>query len=136
MMPFFQIFNRRIRGITKITSNTVFFRCSAITMSSQKGQVPEIMVELNEVLRRKGHCCGSYIGSRSNPGHDYKFSWCQKDVCAEAMRQVQMDKGQQQQDALLEKIQQEGHTCWTIQETYPSRLRWCERKICTKTKHK
>lgn len=90
---------------------------------------PEIMRELAEFLKSRGHECIQIIGIAN-----HKFRWCEKEECPDAQRYGQMRKKQQEQEAFVKLLKQRGHVCVYTMECYPMRVGWCEKEPCAEKK--
>ena len=102
-----------------------------ITGKSYKGTtiehetVPQIMNDLAQLLKDKGHKCVNIIGSSN-----YKFKWCQKDECPKATEYKKMTQENEDSMEFAEQLEKNGHTCVTIKESFPMRISWCRSDRC------
>ncbi|AGC01567.1 hypothetical protein H012_gp899 [Acanthamoeba polyphaga moumouvirus] len=95
------------------------------TISNKQNKTPVIMKQLCKFLKKKDHECCMIIGM-----NNHKFKWCMQDVCKDKLMYEDMKRRQAEEDAFVEKLRYEGHTCIYIMESYPSQTGWCRQKIC------
>uniref|UniRef100_A0A6G6ACS9 Uncharacterized protein n=1 Tax=Borely moumouvirus TaxID=2712067 RepID=A0A6G6ACS9_9VIRU len=95
------------------------------SLFGKSNQIPKIMKKLCDFLKKNNHECCSIIGTSN-----HEFEWCMKDICEEKLMIEDMARRQAEEDAFVEKLVREGHTCIYIMESYPSQTGWCEQKVC------
>ncbi len=78
-------------------------------------------------LEAKGHTC-IYIGEM----YPTVTMWCEQEPCANKQLLANDDLAAEQviQDALVKRLTSKGHSCFYIDETYPSAVWWCEQDSC------
>ena len=62
--------------------------------------------------------------------------WCGSDgECAEIAMMRDMHRRHDEQMALADKLEKEGHTCIMDLESYPVQIRWCNKTPCAHSAH-
>lgn len=86
---------------------------------------PQIIDDVQEFLKNKGHTCAMYNMSEE------KLSWCQKDECQDVKIRNNMKKRQKKQEDFSADLLAKGHNCIVYLELYPMQIRWCKQEVCT-----
>jgi len=83
-------------------------------------------------LTGEGHTCISIMES-----YPSKTSWCEQTPCINSKKDPMyddMEERQAEEDALVKKLESEGHTCISILQSYPTQMNWREQTPCKNLK--